>query len=152
MPFNTLLWRVVAMTPDGYVEGERSLAADSGPMAFRAHGSDVRALRAARDIPAARRLAWFTHGFQKAELRNGQLLLSDLRMGSEPDYSFRFVVAARRHDRWHALQPPRQLRLEWKSPRGVDGLWRRIWSEPVQPRVQAAIGNSGGTPATSASK
>src|SRR5688500_16584342 len=28
MPFNTLLWRVVAMTPNGYVEGFRSLAAD----------------------------------------------------------------------------------------------------------------------------
>ena len=153
MPFNTLLWRVVAMTPEGYVEGERSLVADSGPMAFRAHASDVRALRTARDIAAARRLAWFTHGFQKAELRNGQLLLSDLRMGSEPDYSFRFVVAARRRDRWHALQPPRQLPLEWKSMRGADELWRRIWSGPVQPRrVQAATGNSGVTPATSASK
>src|SRR5690606_33298974 len=28
MPFNTLLWRVVAMTPGGFVEGEYSLVAD----------------------------------------------------------------------------------------------------------------------------
>ena len=34
MPFNTLLWRVVAMTPGGFVEGERSLVADEGPMRF----------------------------------------------------------------------------------------------------------------------
>ena len=31
MPFNTLLWRVVVMTPDGYLEGERSVVADRGP-------------------------------------------------------------------------------------------------------------------------
>src|SRR5690606_10483816 len=42
MPLNTLLWRVVAMTPDGYVEGYRSLVADRGPMRFRAYPSDVR--------------------------------------------------------------------------------------------------------------
>ena len=31
MPFNTVLWRVVVMTPDGFLEGERSLVADRGP-------------------------------------------------------------------------------------------------------------------------
>ena len=41
MPANTLLWRVVAMTDDGYVEGFRSLAADRGPMRFTAYRSGV---------------------------------------------------------------------------------------------------------------
>src|SRR5690606_22582055 len=45
MPLNTLLWRVVAMTPGGYVEGFRSLAADHGPMTFAGHASNVQALR-----------------------------------------------------------------------------------------------------------
>ena len=45
MPFNTLLWRVVVMTPDGFLEGERSLVADRGPMRFRGHPSNVQALR-----------------------------------------------------------------------------------------------------------
>lgn len=40
MPLNTVLWRVVAMTPTGYVEGFRSLAADRGPMTFRSHRSN----------------------------------------------------------------------------------------------------------------
>ena len=45
MPFNTLLWRVVAITPDGFLEGERSLVADRGPMHFlREYPSEVRAL------------------------------------------------------------------------------------------------------------
>src|SRR6478672_2111204 len=92
-PFNTLLWRVVAMTPTGFVEGERSLVADRGPMRFSGHASNVQALREAADIPVVRRLEWFNHGFMRARVVDGELVLTDLRMGSEPDYSFNFGVA-----------------------------------------------------------
>jgi inner membrane protein len=64
-----------------------------------------------------------------AEVRDGELQLSDLRMGSEPDYSFRFAVATQAGNQWQALQPPRQLKFAWKSPRGLDDLWRRIWHQ-----------------------
>jgi inner membrane protein len=130
MPFNTLLWRVVAMTPDGFVEGERSLVADQGPMTFHAQVSDTPALAAVEQFPAVARLLWFNHHFAKAEVRDGVLELSDLRMGSEPDYSFRFAVATDAGNQWQPLQPPRQLKFEWKSPRGLDDLWRRIWDGP----------------------
>jgi inner membrane protein len=49
MPFNTLLWRVVAMTPNGYVVGDRSLVADHGPMQFEGHPPTCR-LREAQAI------------------------------------------------------------------------------------------------------
>lgn len=130
MPFNTLLWRVVAMTPNGFVEGERSLVADRGPMRFHAYRSDVAALDAARGIPSVERLLWFDHGFAKAEVRDGMLVLSDLRMGSEPDYSFNFAVARVDGGRWVALEPPRQPPLRWKMRRGWDQLWNRIRREP----------------------
>ena len=130
MPFNTLLWRVVAMTPDGFVQGERSLVADHGPMTFHAHASDTQALDAISQLPAVARVLWFNHHFAKAQVRDGTLVLSDLRMGSEPDYSFRFAVATRAGNRWQALQPPRQLPFVWKSRPGVDVLWWRIWNQP----------------------
>ena len=130
MPFNTLLWRVVAMTPDGFVEGERSLVADRGPMRFTHHRSDVEALAAARSIPSGARLLWFNHHFAKAEVRDGQLVLSDLRMGAEPDYSFRFVVARRDGNRWHET-PPQQLRWPWQARRRLGDMWARIWHEPA---------------------
>src|SRR5690606_23019825 len=115
-PLNTLLWRVVAMTPDGYVEGEHSLVADRGPIRFRHYGSDVQALEeAGQHVPAVRRLAWFNRGFMKAQVRDGRLLLSDLRMGAEPDYSFTFAVAERDGGGWQAI-PPEQL--QWEVPRG----------------------------------
>ncbi|MFO7338193.1 MAG: metal-dependent hydrolase [Lysobacteraceae bacterium] len=132
MPFNTLLWRVVAMTPCGFVEGEYSLVADRGPIAFRGYPSDARALAEAADVPAVRRLAWFNHGFMKARERDGRLELSDLRMGAEPDYSFVFAVAERGVDgRWQPLRPPRQLRLPWQARRRLAAMWHRIWHEPV---------------------
>jgi len=137
MPFNTLLWRVVAMTPEGFVEGERSLVADRGPMRFVRHRSDTGALAVARELPAGARLLWFNHHFAKAEVRDGQLVLSDLRMGAEPDYSFRFVVAERDGDGWRAV-PPRQLQWPWKARRRLGDMWVRIWREP--PAGAASIG------------
>ena len=129
MPFNTLLWRVVAMTPDGFVEGERSLPADRGPMRFRHYPPDTTALSAVADLPVVQRLAWFNHGFQKAQLRDGALVLSDLRMGSEPDYSFNFAVARQVGADWQAI-PPRQLRWSWQARGRLPAMWARIWTEP----------------------
>jgi inner membrane protein len=149
MPFNTLLWRVVAMTPQGFVEGERSLVADTGPMVFRGYPSNVEALRSAQGIAAVQRLAWFNHGFQKAQVRDGVLVLSDLRMGAEPDYTFNFAVAQRDGTAWRAI-PPRQLRWPWQATRRLTAMWQRIWTQPEL--AQAAAGNSGDTPAASASK
>jgi inner membrane protein len=149
MPFNTLLWRVVVMTPEGFLEGERSLVADDGPMQWRAYPSDVVAWNAVRDVPAAQRLAWFNRGFMKAERRDGEVVLTDLRMGAEPDYTFRFAVA-----RWDGSGEavaitPIQKEWPWQASRRLTQLWGRIWSEPM---AQAAEANAGATPATSASK
>lgn len=128
MPLNTLLWRVVAMTPDGYVEGFRSLVADDGAMTFRGHPSNVQALAEADDVPAVRRLAWFNHGFMRAQVVGDELVLSDLRMGSEPDYFFRFAVA-RRGSAWQAIEP-RQLQITRDANRLWTATWQRIWREP----------------------
>jgi inner membrane protein len=129
MPFNTLLWRVVAMTPDGYVEGERSLVADRGPMRFRTHASDVDALRAVADYKAVARLRWFNHGFMKAQERDGRLILSDLRMGLEPDYLFNFAVAERNSPKWREI-PPQQQQWPLNAAEQLRKMWDRIWMEP----------------------
>ena len=130
MPFNTLLWRVVAMTPTGYVEGQRSLVADSGTMVFRGYPSNTQALAEARAIPAVRRLQWFNRGFMRAQVREENLVLSDLRMGIEPSYTFQFEVASRDQSGWLGM-PPRQL--PWSAPVSELGaLWTRIWNAPDQ--------------------
>jgi len=128
MPFNTLLWRVVVSTPEGFLEGERSLVADKGPMRFRSYRSDVEVLESVRGFPAVVRLAWFNRGFMKAEQRDGKLVLSDLRMGVEPDYSFRFAVAERDGDDWREI-PVEQLKWPWQATRRLPALWRRVWHQ-----------------------
>ncbi|HEY0662121.1 MAG TPA: metal-dependent hydrolase [Lysobacter sp.] len=146
MPFNILLWRVVAMTPQGFVEGERSLVADRGPMQFRGYRSDVRALDDVHDYRSVRALAWFNHGFMKAEQRAGQLVLSDLRMGSEPDYSFRFAVAERAGGGWREINP-QQLRWPWQASRRLGAMWQRIWQAPT---AATAVGAAPSSKATEA--
>lgn len=141
MPFNILLWRVVAITPDGFVEGERSLVADRGPMQFRRYRSDMRAWMQVADYPSVRRLDWFNRGFMKAEQRDGELVLSDLRMGAEPDYSFRFAVAERDGAQWREI-PPRQLEWPWQASRRLAGLWQRIWHSPEPTAEPVAAGVS----------
>lgn len=132
MPFNTLLWRVVAMTPEGYVEGFRSVVADEGPMRFEAHASDVEALEQASGMPAVARLAWFNHGFMRASEVDGSLVLADLRMGNEPDYSFNFVVAERDGDGWREVAP-RQLSFPWNDAgRRLPLMWARIFDPQVE--------------------
>jgi len=136
MPLNTLLWRVVAMTPDGYVIGDRSLMADSGPMRFVAHRSDTQALAQARGIEAVETLMWFNRGFMRAEVVNDTLVLSDLRMGAEPDYVFNFVVAKRDGDTWRAVPPTRMPSAVFTASAGgglrqaLAGVWTRIWRSP----------------------
>jgi inner membrane protein len=122
-PLNTVLWRVVAMTPGGYVEGYRSLWADQGPMRFTRHPSNVQALREASAVPAVKRLQWFNRGFMRVRATSGELELADLRMGAEPDYFFRFTVARRDgNGQWRAI-PPRQARPR----RDVGALWSSTW-------------------------
>src|SRR3546814_6817943 len=52
------------------------------------------------------------HGFMRAQVADGELVLNDLRMGSEPDYFFSYAVARREGDGWQAVSPPRQLDLQ----------------------------------------
>jgi inner membrane protein len=136
MPFNTLLWRVVAMTPDGYVIGDRSLVADRGAMRFKGYKSNVQALAEAKDIQAVQELTWFNHGFMRAQVVGDELVLSDLRMGLEPDYNFNFAVAVRESGKWRAI-PPRQLQAAYRAPvasgklkDALVQLWHRIWHQP----------------------
>jgi len=134
LPLTTLLWRVVVMVPDGYWIGDRSLVADRGPMRFVHYPSATAALALAGDVPVVQQLAWFNHGFMRAEVVDGELIISDLRMGMEPDYNFNFAVARQRGDGgWQPILP-RQLRSAYRAPVAGEGLahalqrlWHRVW-------------------------
>ena len=134
-PFTTLLYRVVVMTPDGYLTGDRAVLVDKGPMQFQTHSSDVATLQQLQDIPAVHRLTWFNRGYMRARVQHDQLILSDLRMGMEPDYSFNFAVARQEQGQWQALNMPERLRPEATGALSRDGItriWHQVWQRALQ--------------------
>ncbi len=126
-PFNTLLWRVVVMTDEGYLEGFHSLVANDGPMRFDSYFSDRATLDQASDVWAVARLRWFAHDFLKTEVRNDKLILYDLRMGVEPKYIFSHAVAVRGNPHWKAI-PPERIGTRIDS-QDLARVWDRIWSD-----------------------
>lgn len=128
-PFNTVLWRVVVMTENGFLEGERSLLADRGPLQLRRYTGSGETPEEVRDLPSIVRLQWFARGFVKTEQRGKQLVISDLRMGAEPDYTFSFVVAEQHADGWRGTRPV-QLDMQVDVGARLAEMWRRIRVEP----------------------
>lgn len=126
-PFNTLLWRVVVKVPDGYLVGYRSVIADQGPVKFTRYASNDTALDASSNIEAVQQLRWFSHDFLHSEVSADKLILSDIRMGLEPDnYVFSFAVAQNSSSDWLAMTPQRVT-----NPRNFGRLgeiWDRIWN------------------------
>lgn len=133
MPFNTLLWRVVVMTPEGYLAGQYSVVADRGPMRLHPQPANVAALDAVRGTPSVARLLWFNQGFMAAQEVDGKLVVSDLRMGVEPDFTFRFTVAQREGDTWRPI-PPTQADWPTDAIRRLPEVWDRIWTPEPAPQ------------------
>lgn len=106
-PFNSFLWRIVILTDDGYAEGFDSLLIDEGGTVFTAYASDTRALAEASDIWAVERLRWFADDFVGADVVDGRLVISDLRMGQGSRYVFRHVVAKQGNPHWEPIPPER---------------------------------------------
>ncbi len=131
-PFNSLLWRIVAVTPDRYYEGfhsildrDRNIALDSFPRGMQLYD-------ALRDNLSVARIAWWTQGLFKVGERDGRIVVTDLRMGQEPYYSFNFVVG-RRQSPTIAAVTPTAFREQHRFGEGMSWLWRRMLGEKLPP-------------------
>ncbi len=124
-PFNTLLWRAVVLTDEGYLEGFDSLVLHEGTMRFDAYVSDKEALESASNLWAVQRLRWFSRDFMRTTVEDGRLVLADLRMGTEPTYVFTHVVARLENPHW--VEEPAELLPVSFSDRALAEVWQRIW-------------------------
>jgi inner membrane protein len=91
-PFNTLLWRAVVMDEHGYYEGYYSLLDGDGDVEFVHYPSDEHLLDGIRDHPPVQQLQWFSKDFYTVDRVGDAVVMSDLRMGVESSYVFRFQV------------------------------------------------------------
>ena len=126
-PFNTVLWRVVVMTADGYLEGYDSLLVNQRPINFKSFPSKNHLLDSAGDIWAVQRLRWFARDFNKVDVWDSRLVLTDLRMGGEPNYVFSHIVAEGVNPNWREI--PTQQVMGRFSRSDLDTLRRKLWSD-----------------------
>lgn len=131
-PFNTLLWRVVAVTPDEFHEGYYSLLDHEPRIAFDRFPRGTSLYEELRGDSGVDRIARFSRGFFKMSQNGSLVLITDLRMGQEPFYTFNFVVGER-HSSAAPLSPPVQVSNRMPLDRGLPWLWRRMRGERVAP-------------------
>ena len=128
-PFNLLLWRVVAMVPDGYREGYYSLLDPLPEIRFEQYPSNESLLLPVDNAPAVTRLRWFTKGFYRVRESDGRLEITDLRMGFEPRYVFSFFVGHRQEGLIRPLIPPERAPAERPDAEALRWVWRRMLGE-----------------------
>jgi inner membrane protein len=131
-PFNTVLWRVVVVAGDDYLEGFYSLLDAQPQIEFDRFAKGNALAAELQHIDGVQRLTAFTKGFYKLEQRANRLLISDLRMGQEPNYSFSFAVAEE-YSPPVALAQPEPMTVAFDITRGLDWLWRRALGERLAP-------------------
>ena len=131
-PLNTVLWRVVAVSSDGFHEGFRSLLDREPGIRFDRFDRGTAFRDAVAGLPSVRRIAAFTQGFYTLSERDDRVVVSDLRMGQQPSFAFVFAVAERREGEWVPLAVPEKVHSVF-----VDGgrawLLRRALGDPVAP-------------------
>ncbi|WP_137921721.1 metal-dependent hydrolase [Hydrogenophaga sp. 2FB] len=127
-PFNTVLWRLVATTPTQYREGFYSLLDDSPRIQWTVHERGADLIAQHGNEPYLARMAAFSHGFYSVSSTDGHLFVTDLRMGQEPHYTFRFDLGTNAARANGGHRPT----LEGSRPNlatALPGLWRRMLGE-----------------------
>ena len=77
------------------------------------------------DAPAVQRLQWFTKEFYAADSIDGDVVMTDLRMGFEPAYVFRFKVGEMGNPHPHPAPAERVPGI--RSFERLQWVWARIW-------------------------
>jgi inner membrane protein len=125
-PFNTLLWRVVGIEKDRYFETYISLFDGNRPLFVDFYPRNLALMTGIEDHPPVVKLKQFTRGYYAFSTVNEYVIMTDLRMGSEPDYVFRFKVAYLKDLQPHPIDDKMlSTNMDW---RGLIWVWKRIWN------------------------
>lgn len=93
-PLNSILWRLVVMTPDRYHEGWYSLLDKEPIVRWTTHDRGAPLIDKHSKHEGAARIQAFSHGFYRMQKVDGQVYITDLRMGFEPAYFFHFDLGS----------------------------------------------------------
>lgn len=124
-PFNSVLWRVLLQTDnDQYCESFYSLLDQHPNLIFDCYPQGRDLLAQVQSYPEVQRLLEFNQGWVSTREQNGELQITDLRMGMEPTYYFSFVVARIEQRRVKKIEP-QQLTMprDWSK---LSWIWQRM--------------------------
>lgn len=131
-PFNTVLWRIVIVTDAGYQVGYYSLFDGDREISYKNFLSQTDLLNTIAEDVNVKKLQWFSKGFYAVTAADNKIVMSDLRMGLEPDqYVFSFAVGEQTEQ--GAITPviiPEQV-LGVRDMSRLSRVWDRIWDENV---------------------
>jgi len=125
-PFTTLLWRVVGIDKDQYFETYFSLFDKDTPLFVDFYPRNLALMTGIEEHPPVVKLKWFTRGYYALSTVDENVIMTDLRMGSEPDYVFRFKVARLNNLHPNPIDDQRfKTRQDWRR---LVWVWKRIWN------------------------
>ncbi len=134
-PFNSLLWRAVVRDADGYYEAYYSVFDGAVEPRFDYFPSEESLLAGLEKHWPVTRLQWFSRGFYSVRQIDDAVVISDLRMGVEPNYVFRFKVADIGNPHPRPVVPEQLVPVrDWDL---LPRVWQRIWD----PAVTVGTGN-----------
>jgi len=130
-PFNTLLWRVVGIDKDRYFETYFSLFDRKTPLLVDFYPRKLALVAGIEEHPPIVKLKRFTNGYYSFSTVGEYVAMTDLRMGSEPDYVFRFKVARLKDSHPTPIDDERlKTTQDWRR---LAWVWSRIWKSTPQP-------------------
>jgi inner membrane protein len=134
MPFNSLVWRGLLVDGESYTNIYVSLLDEPGAtVPLHRHPRNPDLADALSDREAVRKIAWFSHGFYALKREGDAVLISDLRLGVEPNYVFTFRIGQFNSDNAIPVRPTRaQNSPDWSQ---LGWLWRRMF-DPAATRTE----------------
>ncbi len=126
-PANTVLWRLLAMDESGYYEGFFSLLDADRTIRFARYPSEPELLTALGDHWPVQRLQSFTKGFYSVRQFGRDIVITDLRMGFEPDYVFAFKVGEMGNP--HPMPTAAEELPGLRDVSRLRPFWERIWRD-----------------------
>jgi inner membrane protein len=125
-PFTTFLWRIVGIDKGQYFETYFSIFDGHTPLFVKHYPRNLELMRGLEKHPPVIKLRWFTRGYYSFSRIAEHIVMTDLRMGLEPDYVFRFKIAKVKNPNPIPIQDERlKTRPDFRR---LDWIWKRIWN------------------------
>lgn len=130
-PFNTLLWRVIAIDNQNNLYDTMSGWFDKRKPDVIITPLNTNLKNQIIDLsPLLQRLDWFTNGWLSYQEIDNQLIVSDTRMGLAGEFNFRFIIAQQDQQGWHSITPQSYPTMKTHQQLAMlKPLWDRMWSD-----------------------